>query len=74
MGDNLVGASTAALRDSYPALARRLQILWWWGRVRRAGRTVGRAVVFGLAVAFAVLSCSRAYSHLVTGLGSLRQP
>jgi hypothetical protein len=74
MGDNLVGASTAALRRSYPALARRLRILWWWGRIRRAGRTVGRAVVFGLAVAFAVLSCSRAYSHLVSGLGSLRQP
>jgi hypothetical protein len=64
-------SETAQLNLEYPRLARRLRLTWWWGRVRRGLAIVGRAVLFAAALAFAVLSCSRAYGQLIHGLGSL---
>jgi hypothetical protein len=63
--------STTLLRLEYPGLARRLQLLWWWGRSRRILMAVLQAVLFAAALAFAVLTCSRAYGQLVHSLGSL---
>jgi hypothetical protein len=66
--------SSAALRLEYPRLARRLKLMWWWGRVRRVLAVVGRTVLFAAALVFALMSCTRAYGQLIHGLGSLTRP
>jgi hypothetical protein len=69
-----VGDDTAAaLHLQYRRLDRRLRRLWWWGRLGRILRRVGRAVLFAAALVFAVLSCGRIYGQLVHGLGALHR-
>jgi hypothetical protein len=66
-------ASVAALHLQYRGLDRRLRLLWLWGRTGRSLRRVGRAVLFAAGLVFAVVSCGRAYSQLVHGLGALHR-
>ncbi len=73
VGTGVGDGTVVALHLQYRSLDRRLRLLWWWGRLSRILRRVGRAVLFAAALAFAVMSCGRIYGQLVHGLGALHR-
>jgi hypothetical protein len=72
-GTGVGDGTVAALHLQYRSLDRRLRRLWWWGRLGRALRRIGRAVLFAAALVFAVMSCGRIYSQLIHGFGALHR-